>query len=321
MAAAAREELWTSPAAASTAIAPLITGPVRPAEVIAEFPVARYLRVDEAVLALVTPAAVRLPNALVCRELPPVTDDDHVSPRPVITGTLHTMRAKSAGDQRDGVLPLRVDGRSALVGDGYVQFGRARVVVGRWWDPVPRLPPVDDLPGLVEAVETMRSLLPTWPDSDEPAAAELIVGREALTLSLAGEGTPAAAADQLVGLGPGLTPAGDDLLAGAVAGLVIFGCALGRRGSGADRTDAQVLAKHLAAAVDARADRTTLLAADLAHHAAAGALAEPVAAVCRALAGRKPLESALDRLLAIGHTSGRDLAEGLLLGATAAITV
>jgi hypothetical protein len=54
-------------------------------------------------------------------------------------------------------------------------------------------------------------------------------------------------------------------------------------------------------------------------HAATGAVAEPVATVYGALAVRRALEPALDRLLAVGHTSGRDLAEGLLLGATAAL--
>lgn len=288
MAAGDRRAASTWPAAASTAIAPLITGPVQPAEVIADFPVARYMQVDGAVVALVKPAAVRLPNALVCPELPPVADG--------------------------------VDSSSALVGDGYVQLGRARVVVGRWWDPVPLLPPVDDLPGLARAVDAMRSLLPSWPDSDEPAAEQLVAGRQLLAKALAGETTPARAADQLVGLGPGLTPAGDDILAGAVAGLVIFGRASGRRWVRADCPDVLDLAKRLAAAVDERAARTTVLAADLARHAACGAVAEPVAVVCRALAGREPLKPGLSRFLAIGHSSGNDLAEGLLLGAAAAIT-
>ncbi len=158
----------------------------------------------------------------------------------------------------------------------------------------------------------MRSLLPSWPDSEEPAAEQLVAGREVLASALAGERTMDEAADHLVGLGPGLTPAGDDLLAGAVAGSVIFGRALAR-------PSALDIATQLAAAAGDRAARTTVLAADLLRHAATGAVAEPVAEVCRALTGQCPVEPALDRLLAVGHTSGRDVAEGLLLGVGAAL--
>lgn len=287
MAAVEREQISTWPAAASTAVAPLITAPAQPAEVIVDFPVAKYLQVNGAVVALVSPDAVRLPNALVCHELPPVADGDHVRPHG--------------------------NGGWVMVGDGCIQLGRARVTVGRWWDPVPRLPAVADPSALARAVDSMRSRLPGWPEPGEPAVEQLTTGRETLISALAREATSEEAADQLVGLGAGLTPAGDDLLAGAVAGLVIFGRAM-------DNREALDLAKHLAAAVDERAARTTVLAADLARHAVTGAVAEPVAAVCRALAGRDPLEPVLDRLLAVGHTSGRDLAEGLLVGTTAAIT-
>ncbi len=296
MAAAERQQIWTAPAAASTAVAALITGPAQPAEIIADFPVATYLRVDTAVIALVTPAAVRLPNALVCR--------DHVRRFSMITGTFHTHGVKSAGDH-GGDGPV-------VVGDGGIQLGRARVTVGRWWDPVPRLPAVTDPSALGRAVDAMRSLLPAWPDPDEPAAGQLQAGREALASALAGGWTVDEAADRLVGLGPGLTPAGDDLLAGAVAGMVIFGRALGRR-------SALVLAEQVTVAAGDRAARTTVLAADLLRHAGTGAVAEPVATVCGALTGQRPLESALERALTVGHTSGRDLAEGLLLGVTAAL--
>lgn len=286
MATAEHQQFTTVPAAASTSVAELVSGPVRPAEIIADFPVARYLRVGDATIALATPDAVRLPNAMVV---------------PVITGAFYTKCVRSAGDHGE-----------VLVGDGCVRVGRARVTVGRWWDPVPRLARVADVSELARAVDAMRSLLPHWPDPDEAAAERLLAGREALASALSGEGTSADAADLLVGLGPGLTPAGDDLLAGAVAGLVIFGRALD------DRTTLKV-AKRVAAAVADRADRTTVLAADLARHAATGAVVEPVAEVCEALAGQRPLEPALERLVAIGHTSGRDLGEGMLLGATAAL--
>ncbi len=58
--------------AASLGVRSLIDGPRRPARVIAAFPVAVYLELsipgpEPRVLALVTPGAVRLPNAVIVR--------------------------------------------------------------------------------------------------------------------------------------------------------------------------------------------------------------------------------------------------------------
>jgi uncharacterized protein DUF2877 len=107
----------------------------------------------------------------------------------------------------------------------------------------------------------------------------------------------------LLGLGPGLTPAGDDLLAGLLAGLA------GRpdlRGPLADAVD-----RHAAA-------RTTWLSAELLRLAADGLVAPAVAAVADALAGHGGADAVaktLPALLAVGHTSGPALARGLLLAA------
>ena len=108
----------------------------------------------------------------------------------------------------------------------------------------------------------------------------------------------------LLGLGPGLTPAGDDLLAGLLVGL-------------AGRPD---LRDPLAAAV--------LAAARPAHHLAErraaartprhGRATPAVVAVADALSGHgddDALARALPALLAVGHTSGAALARGLLLAA------
>ena len=107
----------------------------------------------------------------------------------------------------------------------------------------------------------------------------------------------------LLGLGPGLTPAGDDLLAGLLVGL-------------SARPD---LRDPLAAAVQRHAPaRTTWLSAELLRLAAAGLAAPAVVAVADALAGHggdDALPRALPALLAVGHTSGPALARGLLLAA------
>ena len=110
----------------------------------------------------------------------------------------------------------------------------------------------------------------------------------------------------LLGLGPGLTPAGDDLLAGLLVGL-------------AARPD---LRDPLAAAVSRHAARrTTWLSAELLRHASAGLAMPAVVAVADALAGHgddAALTRSVPRLLAVGHTSGPALARGLLLAAQTA---
>lgn len=95
--------------------------------------------------------------------------------------------------------------------------------------------------------------------------------------------------DALVGRGPGLTPAGDDVLAGYAAGLVLFH---GRH----------VEARRLA---DLAAPRTNALSATLLLHATQGELPEPAHALLE-LGETGPL-------LAWGHSSGRYLAVGLAL--------
>jgi len=280
-------------------VSALLTGPAQPAEIVGSFPVAVYLRTAAGIVSVVTPGATRLPNAVLC------TDDDH---------------ARVFRNARE---------YAVRVGDGGVRAGPWHLEVGRWWDPVPRLRHTDPR-SLARNLRTMRSALPAWPEPSGPLdhraantgqnadhAGEVLVrrlsaGRQVLSAALAGEATLGRAAGDLVGLGPGLTPAGDDLLAGAIAALVTFGRAL-------DCEAAVTTGRLLGAEAAARASRTTPLAADLTGHAAAGAVAAPVAAVCHALVGRRPLRPALERLLAVGHTSGRDLAEGLALGASAAV--
>ncbi|WP_162795217.1 DUF2877 domain-containing protein, partial [Nonomuraea lactucae] len=123
------------------------------------------------------------------------------------------------------------------------------------------------------------------------------------------------AAEQLVGLGPGLTPSGDDVLAGLLVTLRHLGTATG--------TERAVrLAGWLAAAVtyDART-RTTPISATLLHCAARGEASPEVVAVLRGLAGQQPLEPAVRRLHQLGHTSGSDLAQGIAIGLNAVLAL
>jgi hypothetical protein len=161
-------------------------------------------------------------------------------------------------------------GDEVTAGDRRLVVGDLVVEVGRWWAPSrPR-------DAAVPSAGAVPAAAPGWD--------RLVLG--------------------LLGLGPGLTPAGDDLLAGLLVGL-------------SARPD---LRDPLAAATQRHAPaRTTWLSAELLRLAAAGLAAPAVVAVADALAGHgddDTLPLALPALLAVGHTSGAALARGLLLAAT-----
>ena len=109
-----------------------------------------------------------------------------------------------------------------------------------------------------------------------------------------------AGARSLLGLGEGLTPAGDDCLVGALAVL--------------HAVDASVLTEPgVAAAIAADAGaRTTTIAREFVLHALAGRFSEPVLAVLRARS-RDEADRAAARLATSGATSGADTLHGMRL--------
>ena len=116
------------------------------------------------------------------------------------------------------------------------------------------------------------------------------------------------AAVRLLGRGPGLTPAGDDVLMGLLA-VLHWQARLG--------VLPQEPVAHLSAAVLAAAPhQTTRLSTRLLVHAATGILYAPALALGTALLAGDPaaVPAPAHRLCAIGHTSGADLAHGLLIG-------
>ena len=129
-----------------------------------------------------------------------------------------------------------------------------------------------------------------------PILSELVVALEA------GDRTRAAeVARRLVGLGPGLTPSGDDVLVGIEAALH----ALARPSAG-----------FLALAMGGVEERTTALAATLLRHAGAGEFAERLHILLAALLGSddEAIPATIDRALAWGATSGTDCLLGVLIG-------
>jgi hypothetical protein len=147
-------------------------------------------------------------------------------------------------------------GGPATVGGGLVRVGAWTACPDAWWDPRPHC-----------GVSTSRVYL--------------AFGRHTAVR---------------VGRGPGLTPADDDLLAGALATLVALG---------------HPAAAPLWAQVEPLLCRTTLLSAALLRHAARGEMAVPAARFLEALCGAGDARRAERRLREVGHTSGGALAEGI----------
>ncbi len=116
------------------------------------------------------------------------------------------------------------------------------------------------------------------------------------------------AAARLVGLGQGLTPAGDDFLCGFLAA----GCC--RRAAGLARSRLLI---SLAEAVRDVIAQTTDISASFLRDALAGHISRPLAALAEACSGApgSDLGGALLRLAAIGHSSGLDAATGFFYGA------
>jgi hypothetical protein len=112
---------------------------------------------------------------------------------------------------------------------------------------------------------------------------------------------------RLLGLGPGLTPSGDDALAGFLVGAWSFGLA-------ADRLRTVVL--------EAAPTGTTELSAALLRCASRGESIPQVSALVWALSERadhhRLVDDALGELGRIGHTSGAALAAGVVAAAQAA---
>ena len=200
-----------------------------------------------------------------------------------------------------GLFDSVTHGESVVVGRNALEFGSFIVELVRWWDPRPALPSAS----ISDVASAIRGLPHTVP------AINSGVLRSALAA-----GSPdhlVGASAGLLGRGPGLTPEGDDVLAGALAAIRTLGTALGSRPALA------MLDASQAALVDAANDRTTTFSAALISCAARGEVAAPAGIFLRALAGRGHVGSSHRDLLRVGHTSGPALAAGIVLGALSLI--
>jgi len=174
-----------------------------------------------------------------------------------------------------------------------------------------RLDPAHFEWGAAETVELHMPPGPLWFPVDAlrcpPAGASISPAARALERALVTRdgGAVVAAALALIGLGEGLTPAGDDCLVGALA-------VLHRRAPDWLSEDSRVTEALAAAA----RTRTTDIARDFLLEALAGRFAESVLAVVTAESGLSA-RLAAERLARVGATSGADTLGGIRLACRA----
>ncbi|GAA3607056.1 hypothetical protein GCM10022223_23750 [Kineosporia mesophila] len=259
--------------AASLTLFPLLAGPARPARVSAIVSGAVYLEIDPvtdetegyrpgAVVALLDPAAVQLPIGLT---LPPGVAD---------------------------LVPVSVEGDPVapgpiVFGHGAVSMAGTRLPVLSWWNPtVPKQVMPPPAPELLPTA-LLDQLL-------EGAAEPLAEG-----LDLLRSGDTEKAFEALLGTGPGLTPAGDDALVGALAALAAW----------APRSTAHRLLADGVAGADGR---TTAISAALLRSAVAGAVVPQLIRFVGALSTGDPaaIRPALEEVLPVGASSGAAMAAG-----------
>ncbi len=249
-----------SPAWASTAVGELLCGRVQDATVFASTSVASYLSVPEPRSG--TPVIALLTEQGV--RLP-------------IGVTVAAEKLPEAGS-------------TVRIGDGSVVARDRTWRAVRWWDPRPHLTAEDLFRNGAKLLEVLE---------DEPPSAFGFPLADALNVANAlavGDALPAL---EVIGLGPGLTPAADDVVAGALAVLALCGC----------------LHDPVRVAVDIHAStHTTALSAALLAAAGKGQVIPQAAAVLTALAAAgQPvrLRSACAGLFSVGGTSGHDLCVGM----------
>ncbi len=249
-----------SPAWASTAVGELLCGHRQDATVFASATVASYLSVPE-------PGSSTPVIALLTKD----------AVRLPIGVSVATERLPEAGSV-------------VRIGDGSIVGSDRTWRPVRWWDPRPGLSTDDLVRHGSKLLEVLEGQLPSafgLPLADALGVAGSLA---------AGDVGPAL---EVIGLGPGLTPAADDVVAGALAVLALCGR----------------LHHLVTAAVDLRAStHTTALSAALLAAAGKGQVIPQAAAVLAVLAtGGSParLRSVAAELFSVGATSGHDLCAGM----------
>lgn len=202
-----------------------------------------------------------------------------------------------AAEAADRVFRTVQHGSFAVIGPDRIVAGNLAIDVVRWWDPRPVLPSISR-PSLDAAVGGLPSAVT---GVDEAPLWTAMISGSPMGLTTA--------AKMLIGKGAGLTPEGDDYLAGALAAARILGEAVGDLSLTRMLDAASMRLSRLAH------ERTTTFSAALIDHAVRGNVAAPAGAFIRSLAGRGDIQFSHRALLEVGHSSGPALAAGIVLGA------
>jgi len=282
-------------AAASSALRAVLAAPARPAECLGVTRGALYLKIARPPGALVVLShdAVRLPCGLVL----PTTSAE--LPLTALAGpNFMILESYACGSMHNSQ-----GSWSMLVGDGAVSWtgpaGPVVVRAVREWAPT-RPPQGQVTAGALAAVRASLS------GADPGVRGSLLAG---LGAAASDHDAATTAATSLLGVGPGLTPSGDDVLAGFLTGAAAFGL---------DATALREATEVLAPA------RTTALSAALLWHAARGECIDELAGLAAELTDQRPrgpelARHAVSRLLSVGHSSGAALTLGLVTAAESAL--
>ena len=230
---------------------------------------------------------------------------------------------------RDDLLPLRLrPGQAAVLQDMalripatdvVVNFSRAAVWKGTVAASSPAWHQLRDLFELVRSHAPTQGFAPALFASGNSRSPfqRAMIARIAQTLPKLARATETrdartvvAALRSLVGLGDGLTPAGDDFIVGYLAAL--SSRAYHERGLAA-------LLRALAVPVAQLSRHTHAISRQMLLDALEGHFAERLTEVVRCLGGRE-VAGAASRLMAVGHTSGADMLCGLLFGFAPVLT-
>lgn len=257
-----------APAAASLGLASWLCADPRPAVVLGTSTRFAWCALEDEVVLLGSPGAVRFPNSVLA----------------------------------DGAWGALEPGDPVLIGSGAVRGAGFDWRAVRWWDPRPT-PIESELSDVMAQVESLARRVAPRP-----------LGVETVLASRDRNGVIEVAAEML-GAGNGLTPEADDVLIGALATYRHVAASLGRPKAGEFICD---VADGL---IPMARRRTTLLSATLLNHACAGEVPDPLADLMLAVTGMGSTSAALQRCLAIGGSSGRAMARGVVVGARAACGV
>jgi len=133
-----------------------------------------------------------------------------------------------------------------------------------------------------------------------PLITSLITSTEELDIQAASR-----AADKLIGLGPGVTPSGDDILIGFLAGL------WSTRGHNQEQL---AFIHSFGKRLIQSARKTCEISRTYIFHAVRGQFSKSLSLIAEAIANAEGVEQAMVTAMRVGHFSGQDSVTGLLTG-------